>query len=298
MKSLIAVGAVLVGLLILSAIVWFCGSSNPETPAGYVGYLTRGAVFSKTEFYGLQTGPTSPGRAWMLRVVNVSVTPYTYTEGFNNGEAVLSKDNMKVGFNIHIVYTVRPDKVKEFVEKYSTLYEGEHPEKVVQVAYDNFLKEPLRTFARDEVQQLNGLEIKDNITPVGNRILVRVKQLTDGTPFEVRSIVVGNISYPDVVANAVADKMATTQILEKKKTEIAIAEQEKQKRIVEAEGIAKAMAIINEKLTINYLQHEAIEAQKAMVNSPNHTTIYIPVGPMGVPVVQTIDPYRSDQPKK
>ena len=27
-----------------------------------------------------------------------------------------------------------------------------------------------------------------------------------------------------------------------------------------------------------------------MVGSPNHTTIYIPVGPMGVPLVGTLDP--------
>ena len=36
-----------------------------------------------------------------------------------------------------------------------------------------------------------------------------------------------------------------------------------------------------------YIQHEAIEAQKLMVNSPNHTTVYIPVGPMGVPLTGT-----------
>jgi hypothetical protein len=36
-----------------------------------------------------------------------------------------------------------------------------------------------------------------------------------------------------------------------------------------------------------YIQHEAIEAQKLMVNSPNHTVVYIPVGPMGVPVTGT-----------
>jgi hypothetical protein len=36
-----------------------------------------------------------------------------------------------------------------------------------------------------------------------------------------------------------------------------------------------------------YIQHEAIEAQKLMVNSPNHTVVYIPVGPMGVPLTGT-----------
>ena len=40
------------------------------------------------------------------------------------------------------------------------------------------------------------------------------------------------------------------------------------------------------------MQHEAIEAQKLMVNSPNHTTVYIPVGAMGVPLTGTIDAAR------
>lgn len=35
--------------------------------------------------------------------------------------------------------------------------------KKVQVAYNNFLREPLRTYARDEIQRLNGMEIKDKI---------------------------------------------------------------------------------------------------------------------------------------
>jgi hypothetical protein len=38
-----------------------------------------------------------------------------------------------------------------------------------------------------------------------------------------------------------------------------------------------------------YIQHEAIEAQEAMVGSPNHTVVYIPVGPMGVPITATME---------
>ena len=37
------------------------------------------------------------------------------------------------------------------------------------------------------------------------------------------------------------------------------------------------------------MQHEAIEAQKLMVNSPNHTVVYIPSGAMGVPLAGTLD---------
>jgi regulator of protease activity HflC (stomatin/prohibitin superfamily) len=279
-------------VLLLGAVVglgWFVGAANPETPAGYVGYLTQHAVLGRARFYGLQTGPTSPGRGWLLTVTNVSVTPYTYTEEFVGNDAVLSRDNLRIAFSVHMIWRVRRDRVQEFVERYTTLYHDRSPDRIVVDAYRNFLREPLRTYARDEIQRLNGLKIKDQITPVGQRIHARILDLVRETPFEATSVVVGNVQYPEEVASAVAQKLAATQVLERKRTEIQIEEQEKAKRLVQAEGIARAMAIINERLTPVYLQHEAIEAQKAMVGSPNHTTVYIPVGPMGVPLVGTLD---------
>ncbi len=219
------------------AVLAFAGCRNVQTPAGYVGYVTQGAILGKSRFYALQSGPTSSGLGWLLSVINVSVTPYTYTEDFTADNAVLSR----------------------------------------------------RTYARDEVQKLNGLEIKDRITEVGDAIAKRMATLTKDTPFAVISAVVGNIQYPKEVADAVAEKMAATQVLERKQTEIEIEQREAQKRVVQAEGIGKAMAIINERLTSQYLQHEAIEAQKAMVGSPNHSTVYLPVGPMGVPLVGTLE---------
>ena len=150
------------------------------------------------------------------------------------------------------------------------------------------MKEPLRTYARDEVQRRNGFDLKTNIVPISEAIFARVQALTKDTPFEVGSVVVGNIQYPDSVTNAVSAKLEATQVLERKQTEIEIEKADAKKRIAQAEGIAKAMEIVQAKLTPLYIQHEAIDAQKAMVNSPNHSTIYIPVGPMGVPIVRTL----------
>lgn len=244
MKKLLAM-AVVAALMVLSGIVWLIGASNPETPAGYVGYLTQGALFGKAKFYDLQTGPTSPGRTWLLHVLNVSITPYTYDQEFYGNESVLSKDNLKIGFRVHIIWKVNRDRIKDFVEHYTTIYDDKNPDKVVQDAYNNFLREPLRTYARDEIQRLNGLEVKDKITPTGDAVFARVLALTKNTPFEVMSVVVGNIQYPEEVASAVSRKMATTQVLEQKVIELKVEEQKKAIRIVEAEGIAKAMEIIH-----------------------------------------------------
>jgi regulator of protease activity HflC (stomatin/prohibitin superfamily) len=148
------------------------------------------------------------------------------------------------------------------------------------------------------VQKYKGLAIKDNITPIGEAITRRIRTQTENTPFEVRSVVVGNIQYPAEVADAVARKLAAIQELERKATEIEITAREKDKRIIEAEGIAKATEIISQRLTSAYLQYEAIKAQHEMIQSNNHTTIYIPVGPMGVPLVGSLNVGQGAAPTK
>jgi regulator of protease activity HflC (stomatin/prohibitin superfamily) len=277
--------------LALAGGVWLLNSVNPTTPAGYVGYVTQGAWFGKARFLDTQVGPTSFGRTWLADVVNVSVTPFTYDEPFDtDATAILSKDRVRVKFAVHIIFKVKSDseQIREFVNKYTTLTGSgkEDPNATVKTAYSNFLKEPLRTAARNEVQKCDALQIADNIVEIGHAVEQQIKAMCTDTPFEIIQVVVGNIQYPDAVANAVADKMAATQKLEQVKIDA-------KRRIEEAAGIAKAMEVVQQKLTPLYLQHEAIEAQKAMVGSPNHTTIYIPVGPMGVPFVQPLETPES-----
>jgi regulator of protease activity HflC (stomatin/prohibitin superfamily) len=271
--------------------IWLLGSRNPFTPAGYVGYLTRGAVLGQSTFYGVQRGPTSPGRSWLLEVTNVSITPYTYSEDFTGDEAVLSRDNLKIAFRVHTVWRVDDTRVPLFMERFSTTAAGgrleKEPDAIVKVAYGHYIREPLRTYARDEVQRRDGLEVKDALITIGDAVLARIRAYAADSPFLIDSVVVGNVQYPAEVADAVSRKLAATQDLQRKDTEIEIERKDRTKREVQAQGIANAMQIIRGQLSPMYIQHEAIEAQKAMVNSPNNTVVYIPVGPMGVPLTGT-----------
>lgn len=204
------------------------------------------------------------------------------------GVAVLSRDNLKIAFRVHTVWRVDDTKIPLFMERFSTTASGaaleKEPDAIVKIAYAHFVREPLRTYARDEVQQRNGLDVKQALIPIGDAVLARIRQYAADSPFVIGSVVVGNVQYPEEVATAVSRKLAATQDLERKDTEIAIERKERTKREVQAQGIANAMQIIRGQLSPMYIQHEAIEAQKQMVNSPNHTVVYIPVGPMGVPL--------------
>jgi regulator of protease activity HflC (stomatin/prohibitin superfamily) len=262
------------GVAIVALSVSLSACSNPSTPAGYVGYVTQGAVFGKRRFYELQVGPTSTGLGWLLETTNIAVVPVTIDEQFNGPSAVLSKDNLRINFHVGIVLKVDPNRVKEFVEHYSTTNAAQP----LRYVYDNYLSRPLRSMAINEIQSLNALDIKDHIPAIQTTILTGMKKFTAGSPIEILAIAIGNVQYPESVAESVAERTAASQ-------KLLTAGINAQARVVEAKGIADAMRIINATLTPAYLQYEAIKVQKETINSPNHTVIYIPVGKLGVPLV-------------
>ena len=67
--------------------------------------------------------------------------------------------------NVHTLWRIDEQQIPLFMERFSTTVRAEDhdrtPDSIVQVAYRNFVREPLRTFARDEVQRRNGLEVKE-----------------------------------------------------------------------------------------------------------------------------------------
>jgi hypothetical protein len=71
------------------------------------------------------------------------------------------------------------------------------------------------------------------------------------------------------------------------RAQIAATQADADKRFAEAVGIRRAQNEISRSLTGNYLQYEAIQAQKAIATSgQNNTLIYVPSGPNGVPLTQ------------
>ena len=72
MSRISAVSAlVLAVVLAFGTLVWLVGSSNPFTPAGYVGYLTKGALFAQSRYIGTQRGSRTASRTrWRSSAVS------------------------------------------------------------------------------------------------------------------------------------------------------------------------------------------------------------------------------------
>lgn len=270
MNKKLCVMTVLAGILMTGCY------TNPDTPAGNEGYVYESPrVIGKGGFCGTMTGPSNYGLSfWRNKIINVDFRPKTYPEPFK----ILAKDELNVSFNFQSIIKVKPGSIKNLVEDYAG-----------QDFYARYIKEPLRAMVRKSVQPLNSREIKEKRKEIANSVIIELREYLEDTPFVLVSAVVGNIDYPKVVTDAVEKKLAAKQLLDEKETQREIAKKDAEIRIEEAKGIAEAQKIINTTLTQNYLQHEAIQAQLKMASSPNHTTVYIPSGTNGIPMVGNID---------
>lgn len=255
------------------ATVSLTACTNPNTPAGHEGYVfEKPRIFGAGGYRSTLKGPSNYGVSlWRNQVINIDMRPNTYTENFK----ILANDDLNISFDFHAVISIKQGTVKGVVESYG----GEK-------WYQRYIRETFRTYVRNAVQKYDSRALKGSRDKIAVEVTEKLQAYLGDTPFDIAKVVVGNINYPEIVANAVEKKLAAQQLLSEKETQKQIAQKDAEIRIEEAKGIAEAQKIINATLTPNYLQHEAINAQLKMADSPNHTTVYIPVGTNGLPLVK------------
>lgn len=266
----------LVILVIMVVLFMGCGAcTNPVTPAGQEGYLYKNPyILGEKKFYGTQVGQTSAGISWRLYVYNLDMQPQTMDEGFE----VLSKDQLMLHFRAHIIVNPKPHSIREVVEKYGA-----------GAWYARNMQQLFRSEVYTEVARYDALTASDKRSEIAELVKTKLQKYFEKDPFNIRSVIIGNIQLPDTVAAAVEQKLKATQELLQRETQVKITEKDAEIKVIEARGIARAQEIINNTLTPYYLQHEAIEAQLKMAKSPNNTIIYVPVSPnTGIPLVQQV----------
>ena len=78
-------------------------------------------------------------------------------------------------------------------------------------------------------------------------------------------------------------------LIEEARAEMEAAKLLREAEVERARGAAEAMEIIKQEIDDNYLMYLAIQTQKKMADSPNHTTVYIPVAEMGIPLIRDVE---------
>ena len=250
--------------------------------AGYVGYIYRQPVkLSRTEggFYRTIEGPARLGLRFSqneYRVIPIDIRYKTYSERFK----ILAADQLNIEFMAHV--RLRAKRDEDSIRKIVEIYGGAN-------WYLNNIKEPVRTAVRKAVQVFKSTEVKENRSHIEGEVLEQLRVFLADKPFEVDTVSVGNIDYPDVVENAVERKLAAQQKLEEQRIQKEIAREKAAIKVINAEGQAKAQEIVRQTLTALYIKHQAVKAMEALASSPNKVFIYIPVEDMAVPLVKIVE---------
>jgi regulator of protease activity HflC (stomatin/prohibitin superfamily) len=278
---------------------------NVQAPAGYAAYVIERPILGSTTFKRVIFGPSSTGLAWRQYGDLVSITPYSYSEMFETSSTLIAKDKLPIIGGAHIVWRLRstPDQIQLYMEKFGGLDEAHTPDQTAKMSYENYIKEPFRTLVREEFAKYEGLAVPDHLADMGRSIQQELSSKLAATPFELLQVVVGNAQPPAAVLEKIALKVAAAQELERKATELEIANRSRDiekangeaagdRELALAEKRAEANAKLAGSLTPMLLQYQAIE------NLKTAQKVYLPIGAGGVPLVLPVPETPAPEAKR
>jgi len=254
---------------LLVAAVLIVSSFVRIVPAGTVGVVD---LFGKVSEAERKAGLNLVNPFAKLEIMNVK------TEEIKETMTVPSKEGLSVQLELSILYRLDPEVAGDVYRKVGLNYRNiaivPAFRSVARGSTVNYEAKALYTSEREEIsrgifQELEGMLKERGV--VLEKVLLR------------------SITLPQTIAGAIEQKLKAEQEAEQMKFVLDKERKEAERKIIEAEGIGKAQAIINKTLTSQYLQHEAIQAQRLMASSPNHTTVYIPAGDNGIPLVRVAE---------
>ena len=254
--------------LVLSVIL-IVSSFVRIVPAGTVGVVDLfGRVHDNERYPGLNfLNPFAH-----LSIMNVK------TEEIKEVMVVPSKEGLSINLDVSILYRLDGEKASDIYKKVGTNYRNvaiiPQFRAVARGVTVNYEAKGLYTSGREEITQ---------------RVTAELKGILAERGIILENALLRSIQLPSTVSNAIEMKLKAEQEAEQMKFVLEKERSEAERKVIEAEGIAKAQGIINKTLTPAYLQHEAIKAQMVMAESPNHTTVYIPSGDNGIPMIRLID---------
>jgi len=268
-KTINIVGVV----VILIAVVKILFSFIRIVPAGTVGVVDLfGQVIPQARHSGLNI--VNP----FANIIVMNIKTEEEQESMN----VPSQEGLSIDLDTSILFKVSPEKAAEIYRTVGMNYR----EIIVQPQFRsacrgisaNYEAKALYTSGREEIAQ---------------KIFSELEGMLASRGIILEKVLLRSIQLPATVSKAIEMKLKAEQESEQMKFVLTKEKQEAERKVIEAEGIAKAQEIINKTLSQAYLQHEAIQAQMRMADSPNHTTVYIPSGDNGIPMVRVLDDGKS-----
>ncbi|MCC6999066.1 MAG: hypothetical protein IT370_30920 [Deltaproteobacteria bacterium] len=266
-QTKMTVKTTLLALIVALGALTGAGCTNPETPAGFEGYVFhKPLLLGKMEYRKTIKGPGSTGVSWRLYVQNIDMRAQSYSEDFE----LLTQDNLSVKFQVSTRAQLRPGSVRPVVEDWGGTD-----------WYAWNVKEPVRSIIRREVMEVSAIDIQLKTDVVRQRMFDKMVARYEGTPVQILSVDIGSIEFPKEVSDAIQAKIAKQQELERQEYVLAKTHKEAAIRVLEALKVAKQQRIISSTLDPLYVQRRAVEVYRHLASSPNKSYLMLPTAEDG-----------------
>ncbi|MFP4458688.1 MAG: prohibitin family protein [Candidatus Zixiibacteriota bacterium] len=268
----------IITLAVIVLVVIIILSSITIIKPGYVGVVEFfGSIWEKPLYNGVHL--VIP----LAQVHKIDIRLQEYTMSSATGEGIrrnddsieaLTKEGLKVKLDITAWYRVEPEEAPEIFEEIGANFIA----KIVRPA--------LRTAIRDVVVGYTANKIySSQRDSVVNQINDRAKNLIEVKGIVMDRILLRNVRLPKRVQDEIDSKLAAEQEAQKMEFVLQKEKLEKDRKVIEAEGIKEANRIISQGLTANYIKWYRIEMMKELVDSPNNTIVIIPEDLKSAPIM-------------
>lgn len=212
---------------------------------------------------GVQDETLSQGWHVVSPITRVTEYPIrTQTKQVEN-MTLATKDGKNIVVDFTYSFSVSPDQVTELFNKFG-------PIEISEIA-DGYLKQRLYDASREQISKVTVLELfGEQSGAVSTNIQTQFASDVKKIGFIIEDVALGAPKPDAKTQEAIDARVKASQELDKKKTDLAIAKAEAERkrveakgeadaRLIEAQGLAKAQKELQKTLTDEMIQYEAVK---------------------------------------
>jgi len=257
----IVLGVVLFVVLVLL----LRGNPFRVVPAGHVGVK---------DFLGnVSLDPLGPGVHVVFpftRVVKMSIQ----TQELKEVAEVPSKEGLVMNLEVSLLYRLDPEKAPAIYKSVGAEY--------ASVAVEPQIRSAIREITSSyEAKALYSAEREK----IAQEILALFSRISKDRGIVSEAVLLRKIGLPDVVANAIQEKLKREQEAEQMKFVLQKEQQEAERKRIEGQGISDFQKIVAVGISPQLLEWKGIEATEKLALSPNAKIVVIGNPKSGLPII-------------
>jgi prohibitin 2 len=195
---------------------------------------------------------------------------------------VLTREGLQISAEVTIRFRLKPDSLgaitafagPEFVKSLLMPSVGA----TARLETAKYTLEEIYSTKRHQIEE----EVHARITTTVDHLIP--DDLHPGSEVDVQDFWFRSIILPDALRTAIEGKLAQAQFAEQYKFILLREEQEKQRKLIEAQGIKAFQDTVSNGISENYLRWKGIDATLKLADSPNSKIVIIG-GKEGLPVI-------------